>query len=473
MQNYKRILKMKEEYKLKNQNLKQERAITLVALVVTIVVLIVLATITITIVVGENGLINRAQQAKTLQENAKDKEELDMILLGYNLSNETKKAKKEGDQSLKTYLESEEGISNVKEKGDNLIVTFKGQQYTVNPQTLASGAYQTEGLNATDEEKVLAKLKDENTAMTVQYIPSLKNDVFVEIPPEDNGGETQEVFNQSNLGAFGVGWYVLSTDDEGVNLVSTVTRKSVIFKGSAGYDNCLYYLDKISKDLFTNEEQYGVTRDRVHALNLSDIKYAAEQMNNGLKIAEREWNWDIDFLQGEFGKAISGVDIKETKKYIGDTYYPGIYQVVNNEVITNNPLYDEAVISEPVKNDDGITSRPIPSRLTVTNTYISYESQKPIQMTNLGTFGSSKIGDTLFRGRYWLATRCIYSTYCAQYRLSLIKDGYLNPTNGRISDNELCNSQGKEKIGNNPFCIVVSVPASHINVADDGTVTLK
>ena len=155
MQNHKRILKMKEENKLKKQKLKQERGITLVALVVTVIVLIILATITITIVVGENGLINRAQQAKTLQENAKDKEELDMILLGYNLSNQTKKAKNEGEQTLKTYLEGEEGVTAVKEKGDNLIVTFKGQQYTVNKTTLASGAYQTQGLNATDEAKVL------------------------------------------------------------------------------------------------------------------------------------------------------------------------------------------------------------------------------------------------------------------------------------------------------------------------------
>ena len=124
---------------------------TLVALVVTIVVLIILATITVTIVVGENGLINRSKQAKTLQEGSLAKEELDMILLGYNLKNQTQKAQGGDEQTLKTYLEGEDGVSNVKEKGDNLIVTFKGSQYTINKTTLASGAYQSQGLPADKE----------------------------------------------------------------------------------------------------------------------------------------------------------------------------------------------------------------------------------------------------------------------------------------------------------------------------------
>ena len=34
----------------------------------------------------------------------------------------------------------------------NLVVEYKGKQYSVNKNTLASGAYQSEGLKATDEE---------------------------------------------------------------------------------------------------------------------------------------------------------------------------------------------------------------------------------------------------------------------------------------------------------------------------------
>ena len=104
----------KEVNNMTKHNLKERKGITLVALVVTIVVLIILATITVTIVVGENGLINRAKQAKILQEGSQAKEELDMILLGYNLKNQTQKAQNGAEQTLKAYLEDEDGVSNVR-----------------------------------------------------------------------------------------------------------------------------------------------------------------------------------------------------------------------------------------------------------------------------------------------------------------------------------------------------------------------
>ena len=53
---------------LKTSN--KEKGITLVALVITIVILIILATIAIQFAFGENGLINRAQEAKNYQANA-------------------------------------------------------------------------------------------------------------------------------------------------------------------------------------------------------------------------------------------------------------------------------------------------------------------------------------------------------------------------------------------------------------------
>ena len=49
---------------------KNERGITLIALVITIIILIILATVTITLVFGEGGLIQRAQEGKTLTEQA-------------------------------------------------------------------------------------------------------------------------------------------------------------------------------------------------------------------------------------------------------------------------------------------------------------------------------------------------------------------------------------------------------------------
>ena len=61
---------------------KKEKGITLIALVVTIMVLIILATVSINAVLGQNGIIGKAKQAKEMYSNsiAKDNEEMDRLL---------------------------------------------------------------------------------------------------------------------------------------------------------------------------------------------------------------------------------------------------------------------------------------------------------------------------------------------------------------------------------------------------------
>ena len=61
---------------------RRENGITLIALVVTIMVLIILATVSINAVLGQNGIIKKAKQAKEMYSNsiAKDNEEMDRLL---------------------------------------------------------------------------------------------------------------------------------------------------------------------------------------------------------------------------------------------------------------------------------------------------------------------------------------------------------------------------------------------------------
>ena len=71
--------KIQASSNVNTNSMKSNKGITLIALVVTIVVLIILATISINAVLGENGLIRKAEQAKELQEQttAKEQNELD------------------------------------------------------------------------------------------------------------------------------------------------------------------------------------------------------------------------------------------------------------------------------------------------------------------------------------------------------------------------------------------------------------
>ena len=56
----------------KKQKLKESKGITLIALVITIIVLLILAGVTIATLTGNNGILGKANDAKTQTEQAKE-----------------------------------------------------------------------------------------------------------------------------------------------------------------------------------------------------------------------------------------------------------------------------------------------------------------------------------------------------------------------------------------------------------------
>ena len=77
------------------KNGRTNQGITLVALVITIIVLLILAGVTIAMLIGENGILNQANQAKTENE-IKAVEEKARLLVNYARSlDETAKLTKE------------------------------------------------------------------------------------------------------------------------------------------------------------------------------------------------------------------------------------------------------------------------------------------------------------------------------------------------------------------------------------------
>ena len=58
----------------------KNKGITLVALVVTVVVLLTLAGVSINLVIGQNGLINRAKEAKEKTKEAEEKEWVELAV---------------------------------------------------------------------------------------------------------------------------------------------------------------------------------------------------------------------------------------------------------------------------------------------------------------------------------------------------------------------------------------------------------
>ena len=67
---------------LKNTKAKGAKGITLIALIVTIIVLLILATVSIATLTGDNGLLNKAQEAKIENDKAGKKEKLQVEIMG-------------------------------------------------------------------------------------------------------------------------------------------------------------------------------------------------------------------------------------------------------------------------------------------------------------------------------------------------------------------------------------------------------
>ena len=62
---------MKENKKKRVENLGNQKAITMIALIITIVVLLILSGISIGILTGQNGLIKNARKCKRANRNRK------------------------------------------------------------------------------------------------------------------------------------------------------------------------------------------------------------------------------------------------------------------------------------------------------------------------------------------------------------------------------------------------------------------
>ncbi len=88
--------------------MKNRSGITLIALVITIIVLLILAGVSISMLSGENGIIQRAALAKSKSEIANLKEEVQMLLTGRSIEKST-----EGNNKKSFKEELESGISDV------------------------------------------------------------------------------------------------------------------------------------------------------------------------------------------------------------------------------------------------------------------------------------------------------------------------------------------------------------------------
>lgn len=111
--------------------MKQQKAITLIALVITIIVLLILAGITIATLTGENGILKKAGQAKEKTIEGELKEEIELAIMEI----QTEEIPKGNPVNIETLANGQltdriEDII-VEIENDNIVGEYKGYEYTI------------------------------------------------------------------------------------------------------------------------------------------------------------------------------------------------------------------------------------------------------------------------------------------------------------------------------------------------------
>ena len=141
--------------KVKETTFRKDKGITLIALVVTIIVLLILAGISISMLTGQNGILNRATTAKKQTENTNARDELALAITSLGMDyhiNGQGGTFRDYIFSHEADLKKELGSDQVTLNSAENLITYKGKIFTVNEDGSIEAA---DGIALTDTKKTL------------------------------------------------------------------------------------------------------------------------------------------------------------------------------------------------------------------------------------------------------------------------------------------------------------------------------
>ena len=175
--------------------LNNKKGITLIALVVTVVVLIILAGVSINAVLGNNGIIKKANQAASVTKEAEVKEAINRTILEFYLTDDY--------ETLEDFLKAkaEDGsIDSVTKNADGTLTVKKGEySVTVENKTNSSGGSSSGGNTGGEtqtpeitigEAKVVANSDGTGSAITDADSVYLGNTLYITFSHSITGGTT-------------------------------------------------------------------------------------------------------------------------------------------------------------------------------------------------------------------------------------------------------------------------------------------
>ena len=264
---------------------KNVKGITLIALVITIIVLLILAGVTIATLTGDNGILTKANEAKTIT-NEKDEEE--QIEIGYT---EYLMADQTGEK-----VDFKVSEAKVTGKEGDWIIRFNktGKEYYFDGETITKVTWEQKGDTITNiETKQTLKVGD-----YVDYDPTLEanaSDLTYTSKTDKTGADSDQEFNAETYKNAEYGWRILGVSKGKLRLISgefvgagnytNGSRTYYTLKGQKGYINGIEELNKISA-IFGHgkgaEKATSITVEDINAItgyNPTTAKYREGNFN--------------------------------------------------------------------------------------------------------------------------------------------------------------------------------------------------
>ena len=333
---------------MKKKKLKKgNEGITLVALVVTIVVLLILAGISLNLVLGQNGIISRAQDAR----------------------NQTAEGKANTEKAINALT-------------DEMEAYVKGNE---------SGS----GNNGGNNGGTPADLSKYNIGDEVAYTYDVVSGGYTLTAAQSGRSRDQTVAQSSAT----LKWKIINKDESKgtIDIVSAEpTSNSVYFQGALGYNNGVYLLNDICEKLYSNTAK-GI---KARSINLEDME---KHLTDAGFTARNSYLYNND--------ATNYAKYGTTKTYTSSKKYPKLYASQIGAGITSTSVTQPDIVKtiDPYKESSKGYTTPTAetsdtagdSGLTVTQTYYYI----PINETNYGAAAAILANSNY----YWVASRYVYA----------------------------------------------------------------
>ena len=327
---------------------KNAKGITLIALVITIIVLLILAGVSIAMLTGQNGILTQAQNSKTTTENKSAEEKVKLAIMAARSQSET--GALDADKLIAEITNNYGGTASKTNDGFPVSATVDEKTFIVDGDGNIGVPQDRTGLKVGDY---------------INYKPDTEDGKTYSLLSTQSGYSSNQTITKETLN-----WRILKIKADGsIDIISDPTNKDVYFSRSLGYNNGVYLLNDICKELYSNTTK-GVT---ARSVNLKDME---DWLTEAGKTARDEYT------------NITKIKYGETKTYKGNySYTPDAY---NSEEDENSNHYTGPTTKTYTKL----------GTLNAKQTYYNI----PINETNYGE-GAKVLSNS---NCYWVAARYIY-----------------------------------------------------------------